>query len=64
MLQIVDKVEKELSFDGTVGFITNIKLGQFHGPRRHATNKVRLLEDLLNGVISFDDDGMVLEVGA
>jgi len=49
ILKVVDEVEQALGFDGAVWFITDVEFRELHGPGRHSTEKVRLLEDFLVG---------------
>jgi len=64
VLKVVDEVNQALGFDGAMWFVTNVEFREFHDLGRHSTNKVRLLEYFLNGVVGLDDDVVVLEVGA
>jgi len=64
LLEVVDEVYEALSFNGAMRFITNVKFGQLNGPGRHSFCHVWFLQYLLNWVIGFDDDVMVLEVWA
>ena len=45
-------------------FVTDVEFGQLNGPGRHPSCPVWFLQYLLNWVISFDDDAMILEVWA
>jgi len=42
----------------------NVKFGQLNGPRRHPSYQVWFLQYLLDRVISFDGDAVILEVWA
>jgi len=47
-----------------MGFITDVEFRELHGPGRHSYNKISLLEDFLDEVISLDNNVVVLEVRA
>jgi len=40
----------------------DVEFRKFHSLKRHSSDKVRFLEDFLDGVVGFDNDMVVLEV--
>jgi len=45
-----------------MGFVTNVKFRQLNGPGRHPSCQVWFLQYLLDWIIGFDGDVVVMEV--